>query len=96
MAHSTDIVGYVFYADLFTPLGVVEAVKEMYPELPHYPAQLIVDVEDWLTAMSNSLGIDRFDESSYDSDVFPKVVFRDQIEEDTTFCDAVGDYVGLD
>ncbi len=84
MARPDDIVGYVFKADTFCPDHVVG-------RLPTGPSE---DFDGWalahgvtMTAEENldeiavAFGIDREDERSFDSNYFPKVVFRGSAEE---------------
>lgn len=67
-----DIVAYVARADLYCPtctlrrFGGIDAHVE--------------STESALDMAAATLGIDRQDERSFDSGLFPKVVFRDQIE----------------
>lgn len=75
MAHSTDIVGYTYRADTFcircTGLEMVEAgiTRVLVPESP-----------DEIDMVIRQHDVDPEDLYSYDSDQFPKVVFRDQLE----------------
>jgi hypothetical protein len=48
--------------------------------------------EEALHRLAVSEGIDRYDERTYDSDDFPKIIVSDQIEEDET-CDKCGRYL---
>jgi hypothetical protein len=74
MAHSTDIVGYTYKADQYCPGCIIDQVFSTYGM-----AAFSKNVETALTLTAENLDIDRFNESSYDSDEFPKVIFRDQV-----------------
>ena len=69
---STDIVAYTYQAELLCPDCVLVAVDTY-----HLPNE---DAEGALDRAARLRGIDREDESSFDSDEFPKVVFADSIE----------------
>ena len=86
MPRPDDIVGYTYKADHYCPSHIVE-------RLPTGPSE---DFDGWalahgvtMTAEENldeiavAFGIDRGDEASFDSGYFPKVVFRDQTDDDT-------------
>jgi len=76
----TDVVGYAYRADTYCPYciaGVMDAYGLWTP-----PEAGEERLDELLSRASGSLGIDRFHESSYDSDDFPKVVFRDQAAND--------------
>jgi hypothetical protein len=68
-----DIVGYTFKADNYCPKCVI---KKLTP----YGFNSVADdnTEELLNQLALSAHIDREDERSFDSDNFPKVVFRDQ------------------
>lgn len=69
-----DIVGYHYKADLYCPDCILDLCSEGEE---YYPLDT---VESNLDRYAKRLGIDREDERSFDSDVFPKVIFRDQLE----------------
>lgn len=76
--NSTDIIAYQFNADLYHPacmvmvfLGTAAARDE--------------DAERVLSHHAHTMGIDRSDESTFDSEWFPKVVFADMTEP-TDYC----------
>lgn len=76
------ISAYQYKADIYCPDCIVEAVDSS-PELKSIPKSLtITDPEVVLTQIAAANGIDRFDENSFDSDDFPKVVFSSQIEDE--------------
>jgi len=69
-----DIVGYSYKADTYCPSCVLYKVKfdngwEEYTNI-------------YLEEVAERLDIDWQDESSFDSGDFPKVIFRDMIEEE--------------
>ncbi len=80
MAHSTDIVAYTYEADIYCPscmhLGFTrEALAAgRASEFEGFSTEQVLD---WC---ANELAIDRYDEYSFDSSEFPKVVFRDAID----------------
>ena len=69
MAHATDIVAYTYKADIYCPDCIITQVN-------HSPiAGLLENAEAALDVFAKVRGIDRYDEHSYDSDEFPKVIF---------------------
>jgi hypothetical protein len=83
-----DIVAYVYRAEELCPQCTLKAVaRDRY-----IPASAV----EWaLDAIAEGLRIDRTDESSFDSEVFPKVVFRDHLEEcHDPRCDDCGEALG--
>lgn len=87
--HSYDVVGYVFQADILCPdCAVRQTARSLSVESPDD----YLDIpEDW-AELAEVAGVDRFDESSYDSDTFPKIVFREQVEDDE-YCGECGESV---
>lgn len=92
---SDAIVGYTFAADNYCPGCVVT-------QLPTGPGQAYdgwalaagaapMTVEDNLTEIAEAFGIDRFDERTYDSGEFPKVIFADSVEGDR--CGGCGEFL---
>jgi hypothetical protein len=77
MPTSFDIVGYTYKAEEFTPSGLREYLTSSTPEVWGWDASQ--DVEAVLDTLAHSMGIDRENEYSFDSDDFPKVVFRNQL-----------------
>lgn len=85
MARTDDIVGYTFKADLYCPDHVIG-------QLPVGPSEdfdgwalahgVSMSAEENLDEIAAAFGIDRGDEYSFDSDYFPKVVFRDSLDLD--------------
>jgi hypothetical protein len=82
MAHSTDIVAYQYKGDLWAPEYIVGQLTANPGDGHHGTRPSESPVEPHLDLLARIKGIDRYDESSFDSDEFPKVVFRDQIAED--------------
>lgn len=80
MSRPFDIVAYVYRADLYCPECLPDVMQRRADLLDVYPAGF--NTEAWLDRCAEVLGIDREDESTFDSDDFPKVVFRDQLEDD--------------
>lgn len=76
---SWDIVAYTFKADIICPACITKETN------PTATPSIWNSVEDMLDATASSQGIDRYDERSYDSGTFPKVVFADMIE-DAEYC----------
>jgi hypothetical protein len=77
-----DIVAYTYRADLLCPSCALWAVQ---------PGCVAIKVELTLDDIARRKGIDRYDESSFDSSVFPKVVFRDQLDAEHRHCDDCGE-----
>lgn len=87
---SYTIVSYAYKADIWCGDCVVEEVcKDRNIENPEqWDAEQSLDIIaeniSWSEIMSQNF--DRYDEYSFDSDEFPKVIFADQIEEDEYCC----------
>lgn len=87
---SYDIAGYTFNADIYCPSCIVE----MLPAGPGQPfdgwalanGADPMATEDNLDEIAAAFGIDRYDESSFDSGDFPKVVFEDMAEDADDVC----------
>ena len=75
MAHSCDIVAYMYNADLYCGECIVKLVSGD-PDYFH------LDTEEALNQFAQVEGIDREDEATFDSGDFPKVVLRDQLDGD--------------
>jgi len=83
MTHPTDIVAYDYKAERLCPDCVA-------PALATGPGEDFdgwgtvgdaIPVEQNLTEIAYAFGINRGDETTFDSDYFPKVVFRDAMGE---------------
>lgn len=83
MSRATDVVAYTYDADTYCPDCTLALVKARHPL--DYPLSSTVQAsdtaEDILRTVAKSLRLGNEDESSYDSDDFPKVVFSSQIDE---------------
>jgi len=89
--HATTIVGYTFNADTYHPSCLT---------LPTGPDEAFdgwdladgvrMSTEDNLNEIAYAFGINRADESSFDSGDFPKVIFACQVESDDETCGACG------
>lgn len=76
------IVAYTYMAEHWTPVAVVNALRERY-SLP----TLFDDPHEILERYAHQLDINTDDPWSYDSDAFPKPIFDYQIEPDLTLFD---------
>lgn len=89
--HATDIVGYTFRGDNRCSGCTIHAV---YAD-PRFDGWKLAEgvrmsVEDNLSEIAAAFTINRMDESSYDSDEFPKVIFASMIEGSES-CGCCGD-----
>lgn len=80
MSASTNVVGYAYQADTYCPHCIVTVMPRRGLWSP--PEAGNEGLDEMLSRASGSLGIDHFNESSYDSGEFPKVIFRDQAADD--------------
>lgn len=78
MKKAWDVVGYTYQADVYHG----ECLPLWLPASE--------SVEDALDQLARDTGIDRYDETTYDSGYFPKVVFDSMIE-DAEYCRECGD-----
>jgi len=77
---SFDIAGYTYNADIYCRMHIVPAIDGQ-AEVPE------AEVEAKLDYLAKMLGIDRYDERSFDSGDFPKVIFESQAcEEEHDVC----------
>lgn len=75
------ISAYTYQADLLCPSCVLDAMTTDGTKRPGYAAAALGrDPEQALDALAAVAMLDRYDEHSFDSDEFPKVVFADQVE----------------
>lgn len=74
---ATDIVAYVYKAEVLCPECIVPALAggTTFPD-----AETTEEILNNLAAYCFP-GVDRENEKSFDSDVFPKVIFESEIEE---------------
>ena len=80
MAHSTDIVGDTYKADIYCPACIVSVLPTgeggAFDGWALAPGVRMATEEN-LDEIASAFGIDRGDERTFDSGEFPKVVFRD-------------------
>jgi hypothetical protein len=74
-----DIAGYDWHGSRYTPADLIDA---MIANGVASPAARDMDPEDVLDQIAGANGVDRYDESSYSDHEFPKVVVRDQWDDD--------------
>lgn len=90
---STDIVAYTYRADIYCPDCIIDQLPtgpdEMFDGWAIADGADYISTEDNLSEIAAAFQIDRFDESSFDSSDFPKVVFDSQIEF-TEYCGQCG------
>lgn len=78
------VVGYIFRADLYCPahIGAAVAADARYDGWALAPGAAPMTAEADLDEIAVAFGIDRHDETSFDSDDFPKVVFAHEAADD--------------
>lgn len=88
MSSSYTIVGFTYQGDLHC----IDCVSELVAKAIDKTGIVFIGRQDWETTdeyldrAAPFLGVrDRYDETTFDSDTFPKVVFADQVE-DTITC----------
>lgn len=92
MTSSTNVVAYTYQAENWTPLGLIEiGIRQFWLA----PAARDMPAEDVLDQAQHDVGVDRYDERSYDSDTFPKVIFQTDINPDELFRNEHGEYVHI-
>lgn len=82
------IAGYTYCADTFCPLCICEQVEDRFESeeraqrlrRPVQWRRAYESPETFLDRAAELRGIDRYDEHTYDSGDFPKVVFSTQID----------------
>lgn len=84
----TDIVGYTYKADFYCPKCIAEVFESnqgytFYDDLDYFK----LHGEQALDYAADVLGIIRDEEATFDSDKFPKVVFRNQVRGLNPDCD---------
>jgi hypothetical protein len=72
-----DVVGYTYRADVWCGPCVVRALTVNPGNVGHRDPGPMADPETHLDVLARVAGIDRTDERTYDSDEFPKIIFRD-------------------
>jgi hypothetical protein len=75
--NSYDIVAYTYKADLICPTCILDALPDAW-EVDKVEAS---DIETALHMIAETQDVDYDNETTYDSGEFPKVVFRDQVED---------------
>ena len=80
---STDVVAYIYRAEPLCPNCVIQALP--IGDGGEFDGWALAEgvrmsTEENLSELALAFGIDRDDESSFDSDEFPKVVFDSQLE----------------
>lgn len=88
--NATPIVGYTYRADQYCT-GHIVAQLTANPGNVHHAEAVILDVEAHLDLLARLEGIDRYDEHSFDSDHFPKVIYASQVEGDDDRCGTCGE-----
>ncbi|QXN74021.1 hypothetical protein SEA_ALUMINUMJESUS_95 [Microbacterium phage AluminumJesus] len=92
MTSSTEVVAYTYNAENWTPAGVVEVgIREGWLA----PAARDMVTEEVLDQAQHQFGIDRYDEGTFDSGIFPKVIFQTDINPDELFRNEHGEYVHI-
>lgn len=90
---SHTIVGYMFQADQFCGRCIGGQLPtgpgESFDGWASTPSVMLTPEEN-LNEVAAAFGIDRGDESSFDSDEFPKVIRADQVRDDDR-CGACGE-----
>jgi hypothetical protein len=76
MANATDIAGYTYKADNYRPDQLIEL---LIAEGVASPGARSLTVEEALDQIAGANAIDRYDEHSFDSSDFPKVIFVSQL-----------------
>lgn len=84
------IVGYTFQADIFCPDHIAEEVRrtlsaDLWHPVDEDGGEYPWDAEWILDQWADLCDIDRYNEHTFDSDDFPKVIFSGQVE-GTEYC----------
>lgn len=82
-----EVAAYTYQADIYCGHCLV---LQLLSAGEASPAALDMPTEDVLDQLQHNFGIDRYDEHSYDSGDFPKVVFGTSLEDDER-CGACGE-----
>lgn len=80
MTHATDIVAYIYQADICCPSCIEDMFVEEYERTGR--DAFLMSTENLLRAVAQLRGIDYDNQYSYDSDDFPKPVFASELESD--------------
>ncbi|MFZ2527652.1 MAG: hypothetical protein WAX14_08365 [Rhodococcus sp. (in: high G+C Gram-positive bacteria)] len=79
MANAADIAGYTYKVENYSPAQLIEV---LIAEGVASPGARGMAVEDVLDQIAGANAIDRYDERTFDSSEFPKVIFVSQLSED--------------
>jgi len=83
-ARPDDVIAYMYRADIYGPECILSQLPtgegEAFDGWALAPGADPEPVEVSLDVIAQAFGIDRYDETTFDSGDFPKVVFRDQLE----------------
>lgn len=91
--HATTIIGYIYRADIYCTRCIIEQLPTGDGEAFDGWAladDIAMSTEDNLNEIAAAFGIDRWDETSFDSDEFPKVIFASMADGDE-FCGSCGE-----
>lgn len=93
---ATDIVAYTYKAEQYTPAGVIAAL-DYDDDFDGWRlgTGVVMTPEENLDELAAAFGINRQNEHSFDSDVFPKVIFGSSVEPDEEFLNEHGEYVHI-
>ena len=84
MTHATDIVGYSYQADTYCPTCTTAMVRRnaALPLSFWNAAPANADIETTLDYYATHVipDADRYDETTFDTEDFPKVIFSSQVE----------------
>jgi hypothetical protein len=76
-----DIVGYTYQAEILCKECARRAARRNNPDPAPVESWLAeTELNDW----ANTIGLDREEEESYDSNDFPKVIFASEVQEGET------------
>ena len=74
-----SIAAYTFQADIFCSECIVGEITDVHGEDVNPCVRDHEDVEGVLDCIAREMSINRMDESSFDSDDFPKVIFSEDV-----------------
>lgn len=80
----TDIVAYTFNADIYCPTCIIDILPtddgKPFDGWAISPGADPMSTEENLDEIATAFGIDRYDETTFDSGDFPKVVFESMLD----------------
>lgn len=91
---SYELVGYTYQADMYCPKDVADIMAQRLDQrgIVTVGQQNWETVEEYLDRIAPFFDVkDRYDEYTFDSDTFPKVVFSDQAQGDDAVCCECGE-----